>query len=178
MTHSVRTLVLMGIVLCVIETQFVVLLFLTGWWINARLTGWKALWECYHADRAFEGRFWRGQRVWMQKRKVYRDLITVNLGAGGGGLFLQICWPFTGRPLPLPWDLTLRVPWREVTAEWLRLRRRTCVQFRFEQRPEVKVRMSVEMAREIAGEAREAWSGGKFLCSEGPQGEAAVAGGG
>jgi hypothetical protein len=148
--------------LWVLEIQTIVVLYLAGWWIDVTLTGWKALWGCYLADQPFQGRHWRGQHMLVQK-KVFRDVFTVNLGADAGGLFLQICWPFTRWPLPKSLGQALLVPWREVTAERLSRRRRSYVQLRFQREPRVRVRLREAVAREIAAEAGAAWKGGEFL---------------
>lgn len=139
-----------------------VVVMLAGWWADASLTGWKALWGSYGGERGGGMRLWHRQQVWVQKWKPYADLITVNLGAGEGGMLLQICWPYSGRPLPRPWEMTLRVPWEELEAERVTRRRKQWVELSFRRTPRVRVRLREAVAREMAAEAGE-WKGGEFL---------------
>jgi hypothetical protein len=148
---------------------FLQVLVLFGGWLGPVRTGWKDLTTSY-LPPDFEGaRVWSRQYVRIQKRGLPGEYYNACVGAGRNGLQVQICWPFTRRPvknLVCPSDVL--IPWDETTAEWFPRRSKRMVEFHFRRQPRVTIRMSEQLARQIAAEAREQWSAGNFLLDRQP----------
>ena len=121
--------------------------------VVARLTGWARLAARYPCQRAFLGRRWPGQTVWL-RRPTVRYCNVITLGADRMGLYLA--------PMSLfrPGHAAVCVPWAEVAVGADERGRPDLVTLEFRGLPDVPVLIEATLARELAEEARGSWPGG------------------
>lgn len=126
-------------------------------WVTARMCGWHALSRHYRAVDRFEGKRRRFCSVKMGSGN-YGGCVT--LGAGPGGLYMAVMFPFSfaHSPLYIPWaDLKPRVRTFWMFGEWL--------ECEFERAPKVRMRLSMRLAKKLAADANHAWDAGEHEVS-------------
>ena len=127
-------------------------------WLIAWVAGWPQLHEKYPGKQGWNEQCWSLQSAVFRAWVSYRNILKVCVDPEG--LHLSVMFPFSVSQKPL------FIPWIDVTVTKKRWGFVNGFELRFQQVPNVPIRITKSLAKRIAEGANEAWPMGAIISNQ------------
>ncbi len=123
-------------------------------WFIGWMAGWPQLHEKYPGREGWDTECWSLQSAMMRLGMSYRSILKVCVDAEG--LYLSVIFPFSISQKPL------FIPWLDVTAAKKRWGFMNGVELRFQQVPNIPIKITESLAQRMAEGSKGTWEYGEL----------------